>query len=98
MLVDGVERSMSQIDPNDVESITVLKDASACAVYGMKGAGGVIMVTTKRGTEGKTTVNYKGSLTLSHITTLPEYMNGTQYMQWYNVAREMDGSSSLLYR
>ena len=91
VLVDGVERSMSQIDPNDVESITVLKDASACAVYGMKGAGGVIMVTTKRGTEGKTSINYKGSLTLSHATTLPKFMNGTQYMQWYNKAREMDG-------
>lgn len=90
-LVDGVERSMSQIDPNDVESITVLKDASACAVYGMKGAGGVILVTTKRGSEGKTTINYKGSLTLSHATTLPKFMNGTQYMQWYNLAREMDG-------
>lgn len=90
MLVDGVERPMLNIDPNDVESVTVLKDASA-SVYGMKGAGGVILVTTKRGYEGKTTINYKGSATLSHMTTLPKFMNGTQYMQWYNLARNLDG-------
>lgn len=57
----------------------MLKDASACAVYGMKGAGGVILVTTKRGSEGKTTINYKGSLTLSHATTLPKFN------EWYPV-------------
>ena len=91
MLVDGVERAMWQIDPNDVESVTILKDASACAVYGMKAAGGVILVTTKRGTEGKTSINYKGTLTLSHATTLPKFMNGTQYMQWYNLAKKLDG-------
>lgn len=91
ILVDGVERSMAYINPNEVESVTILKDAASCAVYGMKAAAGVILVTTKRGTEGKTTINYKGSLTLSHATTLPKFMNGTHYMQWYNYARRMDG-------
>lgn len=91
MLVDGVERPMWRVDPNDVESVTVLKDAASCAVYGMKGAGGVILITTKRGSEGKTSINYKGSLTLSHVTTLPKFMNGTQYMQYYNLARQLDG-------
>ena len=90
ILVDGVERSMAYINPNEVESVTILKDAASCAVYGMKAAAGVILVTTKRGTEGKTTINYKGSLTLSHATTLPK-LNGTHYMQWYNYARRMDG-------
>ena len=51
--VDGVEREMSQIDPNEIESITVLKDASATAVFGVRGANGVILITTKRGAEGK---------------------------------------------
>lgn len=51
--VDGVERDMSQIDPNEIESITVLKDASATAVFGVRGANGVILITTKRGAEGK---------------------------------------------
>jgi len=91
VLVDGVERSMSRIDPNDVESVTILKDAAACAVYGIKGNNGVILVTTKRGTEGKTNISYKGSLTLSHLTTMPKFMNGTQYMQYYNLARGLDG-------
>ena len=66
ILVDGVERSMAYINPNEVESVTILKDAASCAVYGMKAAAGVILVTTKRGTEGKTAINYKGSLTFSH--------------------------------
>ena len=94
ILVDGVERSMAYINPNEVESVTILKDAASCAVYGMKAAAGVILVTTKRGTEGKTTINYKGSRTLSHATTLPEFMNGTHYMQWYNYARRMDGEKA----
>lgn len=93
MLVDGVEREMWNIDPNDVESVTILKDASACAVYGMKGAGGVILVTTKRGVDGKTSINYKGTVTMSHATTLPKFMNGTQYMEWYNLARKLDGET-----
>ena len=51
--VDGVERSMTDIDPNEIESVTVLKDASATAVFGIRGANGVILITTKRGKEGK---------------------------------------------
>lgn len=90
-LVDGVQRPLGQIDPNDVESVTILKDAASCAVYGMKAANGVILVTTKKGSHGKLEINYRGSLTLSHATTLPKMMNGTQYMQWYNLARELDG-------
>lgn len=93
MLVDGVERPMWRVDPNDIESVTILKDAAASAVYGMKGAAGVILITTKRGTEGKTSINYRGSTTLSHATQLPKFMNGTQYMKWYNAARYLDGES-----
>ena len=93
-IIDGVDRGstgLAGIDPNDVESITVLKDAASCAIYGMKASNGVIIVTTKRGQEGKTNINYRGTLTLSHATMMPKMMNGTQYMQWYNLAREMDG-------
>lgn len=56
-LVDGVERSFFQIDPNEVENITILKDASSTAVFGVRGANGVIIVTTKRGKEGKAKIN-----------------------------------------
>lgn len=90
MLVDGVEREIWRVDPADVESVTILKDASSCAVYGMKGAGGVILITTKQGTEGKPVINYRGSVTLNHATSLPKMMNGTQYMQYYNLARQFD--------
>lgn len=93
VLVDGVERPMGQVDPNDVESVTILKDAASCAVYGMKASNGVVLITTKHGMEGKTDITYRGSVTLSHATTLPKMMNGTQYMQWYNIARQLDGNT-----
>ena len=92
VLVDGVKRTMRSVDPHDVESISVLKDAASCAVYGMDGGSGVILITTKSGTEGKATVSYNGSVTLSHATALPEMMSGTQYMKYYNIARVLDGN------
>ena len=55
--VDGVERGMNDIDPNEIESITILKDASATAVFGVRGANGVILITTKRGKEGKARIS-----------------------------------------
>ena len=61
ILVDGVERAFSQIDPNEVETISVLKDASATAIYGSKAANGVIVITTKRGKQEGMTVNYNGT-------------------------------------
>ena len=94
VLVDGVERDMNMVNPADVESISVLKDAAACAVYGMKGANGVILVTTKRGTSSGVTLNYSGKLTLSSPTALPKMMNGTQYMQYYNLGRQLDGGTT----
>lgn len=90
-LVDGTERPLSSLDPSDIESISVLKDAASCAVYGMRGADGVILVTTKKGSEGKAVVHYNGTVTMQRSTTLPKMMNGTQYMQYYNLARVMDG-------
>lgn len=92
VLVDGVKRTMRSVDAHDIASISVLKDAAACAVYGMDGGSGVILITTKSGTEGKATINYSGSLTLSHATALPKMMNGTQYMQYYNLGRVLDGN------
>lgn len=61
MLVDGVERSFYQLDPNEIEDITVLKDASATAVFGVRGANGVVLVTTKRGQEGKAKISFSTS-------------------------------------
>ena len=61
LLVDGVERSISKLDPNEIESITILKDAASAAVYGARAANGVIIVTTKRGTQGKPKITYSGT-------------------------------------
>lgn len=91
VLVDGAERPLGSLDPGDIESITVLKDAASCAVYGMRGADGVILVTTRKGREGKASVNYRGTMTVQQSIMLPKMMNGTQYMQYYNLARTMDG-------
>ena len=70
--VDGVERSMSDIDYNDIESITVLKDASATAVFGVRGANGVILITTKRGQSGKTRVSDSTSYSILTPTKMVE--------------------------
>ncbi len=91
VLVDGVKRTMRSVDPHDVESISVLKDAAACAVYGMDGGSGVILITTKSGSQDKAQVSYSGSVTLSTPTALPKMMTGTQYMEYYNLARVLDG-------
>lgn len=72
VLVDGVERPMSSVDVSSVASISVLKDASATAVYGVKGANGVILITTKRGQEGKAVVNVKANMTVKVPSKLPE--------------------------
>lgn len=94
MLVDGVERSFDTLDPNEIESITILKDASASAVYGVRGANGVILVTTKRGKESKPMATYTGSYTLSENTRMPQYLNGEEYVKWYNYADQINGRSN----
>ena len=90
--VDGVERSMSDINPEDIESITVLKDASATAVFGVRGANGVILVTTKRGAQGKATVNVNTSFSLLTPTALVEQAGSYDYAMFYNQMRLNDGS------
>ncbi len=72
VLVDGVERAMNTVDLSSVESVSVLKDASATAVYGVKGGNGVILITTKRGKEGKAAVHVKANATMKVVSKLPE--------------------------
>ncbi len=93
VLVDGVARRMNEVNPRDIESISVLKDAAAAAVYGMRAGNGVILITTKRGNEGKDNISYAGTFTFSKPTTLPEFLNGLEYMQWHNRASELDGNA-----
>ena len=84
--VDGVERSdaLSTIDPNEVESITILKDASATAVFGIRGANGVILITTKRGKEGKPKINVSTSYSIAKPTKMVEQANSYEYATFYN--------------
>ena len=89
-IVDGMPRSINDIDPNDIESISVLKDGASAAVYGLQGAGGVILITTKKGDRGKTRVNYTGSVGVSMNANFPEFMDGPQFAYYYNMADMMD--------
>lgn len=91
ILVDGVEGDLNTLDPADIESFSILKDASATAVYGVRGANGVVVVTTKRGTAGKLQINFKTNLTYAHSPRMPEYVNSTQYAQLANEARMARG-------
>ncbi len=96
LLVDGVERSFNNIDPSDVESVTILKDAAAAAVYGVKAAHGVILVKTKRGSANDdVTIRYNNNFGFSNNTRFPEFLNGVDYAKWHNRARELDGLNGL---
>ena len=85
VLIDGIEGSLVQVNPNDVESISVLKDASACAIYGAKASAGVVLISTKNGSEGKVTVNYSGRYSLTTNTTSTNFMTcGYDYVMFTN--------------
>lgn len=100
ILVDGVERSFSQLDPNEIDDITVLKDASATAVFGVRGANGVILVTTKRGQQGKAQVSFSTSYALQMPMRIPEFANSYEYASTYNQAQIADGvpEESLVFK
>lgn len=91
VLIDGLEGSLSQIDAADVESFSVLKDAAATAVYGSRGANGVVLVTTKRGLESKLRISGRANATISHLKRLPNYVNSTQYAGLANEAAAATG-------
>lgn len=90
VLVDGIEREMSSVDISSIESISVLKDASATAVYGVKGANGVILITTKRGKEGKAVVTAKVNMTAKVASKLPDKFDAydTFYLMNTSIERE----------
>lgn len=91
VLVDGVERSFNDIDPEDIESLTTLKDASATAVYGVRGANGVILIKTKPGKVGKPTVSADYYESFTRFTKMVDLADGITYMQAANEAMRNDG-------
>ena len=91
VIVDGIERDMSYLAPNEIETFTILKDASATAAYGIRGANGVIVITTKRGKAAeKATVNLKASIGINQPIGFPEYLGSADYATLYNEARLND--------
>lgn len=92
ILVDGVVReSFAQLDPNEIQSINVLKDASATAVFGVKGANGVIIVTTRRGTSGKPQVSFSAQYAITEPTRIPDPLGSYQAATLYNVSKYANG-------
>lgn len=95
ILIDGIEEgSINQIDPNDIESISVLKDAAAAAIYGSKASNGVILITTKRGSEGNAKVSYNASFGFQSPTAKVERMNSADAATYYNMALVNSGKEA----
>ena len=93
VLVDGVEGTIDEVDPNIIESVSVLKDAASASIYGSRAANGVILVTTKRGgSQDKFSISYKGYFGFQGATMLPQKVDALEYMQLENVAAGNDGS------
>ena len=92
IMVDGIETdNYNNIDPNEIESVSILKDASATAVYGVRGANGVLIITTRRGVEGKPQVSYSFQKAITNFTSTPHNMMGYDYARNYNEAQKYDG-------
>ena len=99
IIVDGIETgSLVDINPNDIENVSVLKDAAASAIYGVRAANGVIIVTTKRGKEGAPTVNYSFQYGFSEPMNLPQKVNSTQLAELYSEAQSNEGLTTRLFR
>jgi len=90
-IVDGVPRSFAQLNPNEIETITVLKDAAAIAPYGLAGANGVVLVTTKRGKAGTIDLSYNGWYGVQRPTRYPDYLDAYGFASTLNVARANAG-------
>ena len=86
VLIDGIEGNLNTLDPEDIESFSILKDASSTAVYGVRGANGVVIVTTKKGKAGKLNLQFKANAGLSYSPRMPEYVSAGQYATLANEA------------
>lgn len=99
-VIDGIPLtagSMSDINPSDIESMEILKDASATAIYGSRGANGVILITTKKGKTGKTTMNYDGSISLSHLYSTTDYMKAGELLDYKRMSAINGGTYNGAY-
>lgn len=95
ILVDGVPRKISDIEPDEIETFSVLKDAAATAVYGAEGANGVILITSKRGKVQKSVISFRTEHSIAKPTRLPEFVGSVDYLNLYNEALSNDGLSPI---
>jgi TonB-linked SusC/RagA family outer membrane protein len=95
VLIDGLEGDINSIDPADIESFSILKDASATAVYGIRGADGVVIITTKRGVSGKLNITGRANFSMSILKRMPNYLRAGDYAALANEAREIRGTNKL---
>lgn len=93
IIVDGIEQPLADLNPADIESVSVLKDASSTAIYGSRAANGVILLTTRRGQSGKLAVNYSGLYAIQRAISKPEHMALEDYMRLQNIAFTNVGSA-----
>lgn len=93
VLIDGMEGDMNMLNPNDIENISVLKDAAASSIYGSRAPYGVILVTTKKGKSGKPSINYNNSLRWSHAINMPRMANSYDYAKFLNQIALDDGET-----
>jgi len=99
-VVDGIPLtagSMADINPNDIESMEILKDASSTAIYGSRGANGVVLISTKKGTKGRATIGYDGSFSFSNLCSLTDYMNSGQLLDYRRTAAVTGGTYNGAY-
>ena len=94
ILVDGLESTMSDVNPADIESITTLKDASAASIYGTRAANGVILITTKRGVEGAPKITYSGYTGFQTPVNLPDHLNSWEYAELLNEGLKNEGKTA----
>ncbi|RZM27007.1 MAG: SusC/RagA family TonB-linked outer membrane protein, partial [Pedobacter sp.] len=99
VIIDGMEGNINDLNPQDVESVSVLKDASSSAIYGSRAANGVLLITTKQGTEGKTAINYNGYVSFAQPSnTLQSVSNYADYMEYFNeAAYNVDPAAAPMY-
>ncbi|EXZ70618.1 SusC/RagA family TonB-linked outer membrane protein, partial [Bacteroides fragilis] len=93
ILIDGIEGDLNSVNPNDIENVSVLKDAASASIYGARAAFGVILVTTKSGKSGKAKVSYNGNVRFSDALCVPEMMDSYQFALYFNRAAENAGDS-----
>ena len=95
VLVDGIPGSIDAVNPNDISSISVLKDAASAAIYGSRAANGVILITTKRGGKGKMEITYNGTVGFSELADMPKFVDSWNYARAYNEARTNAGQGAV---